>query len=85
MDPKIFDEALKDYFEQQASRRPRSFYAYIEATPPTDENYAWAQYFLARSLIDLGLRHAGAVYLASRPRAHQPRGAAQGAGGAART
>ena len=28
------------------------------------ENYAWAQYFLARSLIDLGLTHAGASYLA---------------------
>jgi hypothetical protein len=39
-------------------------YSWLSAAPKTDENYAWGQYFLARSLIDLGLTHAGAVYLA---------------------
>ena len=46
------------------SQAARKLYAFIESTPPTDENFAWAQYFLARCLIDLNLRHAGAVYLA---------------------
>ena len=64
MDPKIFDEALKDYFDNKQEQAARKLYSFIESTPPTDENYAWAQYFLARCLIDLGLRHAGAVYLA---------------------
>ena len=32
--------------------------------PSTDENYAWAQFFLAKSLLELKLWHAGAVYLA---------------------
>jgi len=64
VDPKIFDEALKDYFDNKQEQAARKLYAFIEATPPTDENFAWAQYFLARCLIDLSLRHGGAVYLA---------------------
>jgi len=64
VDPKIFDEALKDYFDNKQEQAARKLYAFIESTPPTDENFAWAQYFLARCLIDLSLRHAGAVYLA---------------------
>ncbi|HEY1906095.1 MAG TPA: hypothetical protein VGG91_08640, partial [Myxococcaceae bacterium] len=64
VDPKIFDEALKDYFDNKQEQAARKLYAFIESTPPTDENYSWAQYFLARCLIDLSLRHAGAVYLA---------------------
>ena len=64
VDPKIFDEALRDYFDNKQEDAARKLYAFIESTPPTDENYAWAQYFLARCFIDLSLRHAGAVYLA---------------------
>jgi hypothetical protein len=64
VDPKIFDEALKDYFDNKQEQAARKLYAFIESTPPTDENFAWAQYFLARCLIDLSLRHGGAVYLA---------------------
>jgi SOS response regulatory protein OraA/RecX len=64
VDPKIFDEALRDYFDNKQEQAARKLYAFIESTPPTDENFAWAQYFLARCLIDLNLRHAGAVYLA---------------------
>ena len=64
VDPKIFDEALKDYFDNKQEDAARKLYAFIESTPPTDENFAWAQFFLARCLIDLSLRHAGAVYLA---------------------
>ena len=64
VDPKIFEEALKDYFDNKQEQAARKLYAFIESTPPTDENYAWAQYFLGRCLIDLGLRQGGAVYLA---------------------
>lgn len=64
LDPKAFDNALKDYFDGKQEQAASTLYAFIESTPPTDENYAWAQYFLARCLIDLNLRHAGAVYLA---------------------
>jgi hypothetical protein len=60
----LFDEALQDYFADHKESAARKLYAYIEGTPPTDENHPWAQYFLARCYIDLGLRHAGAVYLA---------------------
>ena len=64
VDPKTFEDALKDYFDGKQEQAARKLYAFIESTPPTDENYAWAQYFLARCFIDLNLRHAGAVYLA---------------------
>lgn len=63
-DPKIFDEALEDYFSGSPRKAAGKLYAYLEGTPPTDENYAWGQYFLAKSLMDLGLRHAGGYYLA---------------------
>jgi len=64
VDPKIFDQALEDYFDGNQRKAAGKFFAYVEATAQTEENYAWAQYFLAKSLIDLGLRHAGGVYLA---------------------
>src|SRR5262249_18123295 len=64
VDPKIFDQALEDYFDGNPKKAAGKLFAYAEATAQTEENFAWAQYFLARSLIDLGLRHAGGVYLA---------------------
>jgi hypothetical protein len=63
-DQKTFDEALSDYFGDKKESAARKLFAYIEGTPPTEENRPWAQYFLARCFIDLGLRHAGAIYLA---------------------
>lgn len=64
VDPKIFDEALAEYFDGDPRAAAEPLYAWLAATPKTDDNYAWGQYFLARSLIDLGLTHAGASYLA---------------------
>jgi len=64
VDPKIFDEALADYNNRNPRVAAGKLFAFIEATSPTEENYAWAQYFLARSLKDLGLRHAAAYFLA---------------------
>lgn len=63
-DQALFDDALQDYFGDKKESAARKLFAFIEGTPPTDENHPWAQYFLARCFIDLGLRHAGAVYLA---------------------
>ncbi len=64
VDPRIFDEALQDYFDGNERKAAGKLFAYVEATAQTEENYAWAQYFLAKSLIDLGLRQAGGFYLA---------------------
>jgi hypothetical protein len=64
VDPKLFDEALAAYFDGKPREAAGPLYAWLTSTPKTDDNYAWGQYFLARSLIDLGLTHAGAVYLA---------------------
>lgn len=63
-DPKLFDSALKEYFGGSTEDAARDLYAYVEGSAGTDENHAWAEYFLARSLVDLGLRQAGASYLA---------------------
>jgi hypothetical protein len=64
VDPKIFDEGLTLYFTANYKEAARRFYAFLEAMPQTDENYAWAQYFLGESLVKLKLTHAGAYYLA---------------------
>ena len=64
IDPKIFDSALNDYFTGHPKDAAPKLFDYTENLPSTDENYAWAQFFLAKSLIELNLRHAGAVYLA---------------------
>ena len=64
IDPKLFDAALKDYFTGHPKDAAPKLFDYTENLPSTDENYAWAQFFLAKSLIELRLRHAGAVYLA---------------------
>ncbi|MFZ5468629.1 MAG: hypothetical protein ACOZIN_04250 [Myxococcota bacterium] len=64
VDPKVFDEALEAYFAGNPKDAAPKLFLFTENVAQTDENYAWAQYFLAKSLIDLGLRHAGAVYLA---------------------
>jgi hypothetical protein len=64
VDVKSFDDALNDYFAGRPKDAAAKLFTYIEGMPSTDENYAWAQFFLAKSLIDLKLKHAGAVYLA---------------------
>ena len=64
IDPKLFDEALQDYFTGHLQEAAPKLFEYTEGVPSTDENYAWAQFFLAKSLIELKLWHAGAVYLA---------------------
>lgn len=61
---KALDEALEAYFGGHPKDAAARLYAYLERSSTTDENYAWAQLFLAKSFIDLGLEHAGAVYLA---------------------
>jgi hypothetical protein len=64
LDPKLFDKALSKYFSGNPRAAAGSLFTWLSTAPRTDDNYAWGQYFLARSLIDLGLHHAGATYLA---------------------
>ena len=64
LDPQLLDQALNDYFTGHPRDAAPKLYLWLDNTAPTDDNYAWAEYFLARSLIDLDLRHAGAWYLA---------------------
>ncbi|PZR12069.1 MAG: hypothetical protein DI536_16320 [Archangium gephyra] len=64
IDPRLFDQALQEYFTGNPKYAAPKLFEYVENVPSTDENYAWAQFFLAKSLIELNLRHAGAVYLA---------------------
>lgn len=64
LDPRLFDDALNDYFAGRPREAAPKLFEYTQNVPSTDENYAWAQFFLARSLIELKLYHGGAVYLA---------------------
>jgi hypothetical protein len=65
--PKIksgtFEAALNNYFTGRPKEAAPQLFSFLEATASTDENYAWAQYFLAKSLSELKLNHAAAVYL----------------------
>ncbi len=62
--PRLLDEGIEAYFKHNPQDAAQMLFRFVENAPPTDENHAWAKFFLARSLIDLGLRHAGATYLA---------------------
>jgi TolA-binding protein len=64
IDAKTFDLALQDYFGGNPRAAAPKLFAFIETVSQTDENYAWAQFFLGKSLADLGLKHAAAVYFA---------------------
>jgi hypothetical protein len=64
VDPKLFDEAMLAFFTGRHDEAAAQLFEYVENAPSTDENFAWAQFFLAKSLIELKLTHAGAVYLA---------------------
>jgi hypothetical protein len=63
VDASVLDDALKDYFGGRPKDSAKKLFVYVRNAPMTDENFAWAQFFLARSLIDLNLKHAGAVFL----------------------
>jgi hypothetical protein len=64
IDPRLFDDAMLNFFTGRHAQAAAQLFDYVENVPSTDENFAWAQFFLARSLIELKLVHAGAVYLA---------------------
>lgn len=64
VDPQLFNRALQDFFIKDTRNAAQKLYTYVSGTSSTDENHAWAQYFLARSLSDLGLWHGSGYYLA---------------------
>lgn len=63
LDASVLDRAIAEHHEGDHRSAVVSLHAWLEAAPATDENRAWAQYFLAKSLASLGLTHAGVVYL----------------------
>lgn len=64
VDPQLFNRALQDFFIRDTKTSARKLFQFVSWTSSTDENHAWAQYFLARSFADLGLWHASGYYLA---------------------
>ena len=45
LDPKLFDEALNDYFTGNPKEAAARLFTFTENVAATDENYAWAQFF----------------------------------------
>src|SRR4051812_24681801 len=43
VDPKLFGDALETYFGGNAKGAAGKLFTFLEGSPPTDENYAWAQ------------------------------------------
>src|SRR4051794_8868293 len=64
VDPQLFNRALQDFFIGDTRSASNKLYTYLQGTSTTDENHAWAQYFIARSFAELGLWHAAGYYLA---------------------
>ncbi len=60
----LLDEGISAFHAKDARSAAPRLFRYVRQAPQTDEGYAWGQLFLARSLAELGLRHAASVYLA---------------------
>lgn len=58
-----FELALDRFFTRRYREAAPLLFEYVENVPSTDENHAWAQYFLAKTFLELELRHAAVVYL----------------------
>ncbi len=63
-EPRLLDEGLAEFYAGDFRGAAPLLFAYADAAPQTDENRPWAQYFLARSLRELGLNQAAAFHLA---------------------
>jgi tetratricopeptide (TPR) repeat protein len=60
--PELFDEALRFHYAGLAKEAAPKFYTFIRGTPRTNENYPWAQLFMAQDLAALGYTHAAITY-----------------------
>ncbi|MBI5547361.1 MAG: hypothetical protein HY901_26050 [Deltaproteobacteria bacterium] len=60
--PEWFDEALASHYAAESRVAAPMFYAFINGSPRTADNYEWAQFFLADDLARLGFTHAAIVY-----------------------
>ncbi len=60
--PELFDEALRLHYDGDSRDAAPRFYAYLNGSPRTADNYEWAQFFLADDLARLGFTHAAIVY-----------------------
>ncbi|MBC7794073.1 MAG: hypothetical protein H7Z43_10225, partial [Clostridia bacterium] len=62
IDPKIFDDALGDFYGKKYADAATGFWGYLKNANAADDNYEWSQFFLAESLRELGLTHAAVQY-----------------------
>lgn len=60
--PEAFDEALADFHEGDYAEAAGGFWRVIDVGGEENENFAWAQFFLAQSLERLGLIHGAVGY-----------------------
>ncbi len=62
IDPDIFDEALRSFYEGNFDDAAAGFWGYVHFGTPSAKNYEWSRFFLAESLAALGLHHAATAY-----------------------
>jgi hypothetical protein len=62
VDPKIFDDALEDYYAKSYADAATGFWGYLRTANQADDKYEWSQFFLAESLRELGLTHGAVQY-----------------------
>lgn len=60
--PAEFDAALAKFYSEDYVGAAAGFWRTVHAADPSDDNYEWAQYFLAESLRMAGLWHGAVQY-----------------------
>jgi len=59
----VFDEGVKAFDVGDYRLGAEKFWQYVHGSEQTTEHYEWAEFYLARSFLRLGIHHAGVEYL----------------------
>lgn len=60
---RVFDEAVAEFDAQNYKHAAELFWHYISGNEQTADHYEWAEFYLARSFLRIGLHHGGVEYL----------------------
>ncbi len=59
----VFDEAVQDFDQGKYKSAAEKFWHYLSGNEQTADHYEWAEFYIARSFLRMGLNHAGVEYL----------------------
>lgn len=59
----VFEDGVRDFEGQRYRAAAEKMWHYLKGSEQTADHYEWAELYLARSLLELGLNHGGVEYL----------------------